>query len=171
MTDETRVCPHCGEPPGAGVFCDGCGRNLSGVEQLPTRAEWHAGPTGPQSLADRCAAATQAFLAAMHAAGDPGAEKTSFRGGSGLRRRPRAWVVREVSRTNEDPLHYEYEPGLILTTDGRFHRLESEVRGWGQARFPLYVDTATSDPIEAPVDDRLIDELAALLRAHDVAAE
>jgi hypothetical protein len=106
----------------------------------------------------------------MHAAGDPGAEKTSFRGGSGLRRRPRAWVVREVVRTNEDPRHYAYEPGLILTTDGRFHRLESEVRGWGQARFPLYVDTATPDPIELPVDARLIDELAALLRAHDVAA-
>ena len=25
---------------GAGVFCDACGRNLSQVEQLPTRAEW-----------------------------------------------------------------------------------------------------------------------------------
>jgi hypothetical protein len=121
-------------------------------------------------LADRCAAATAAFLAAMHAAGDPGAAKTSFRGSSGLRRRPRAWVLRPVHATNEDPLHYAYEPGLVLTTEGRFHRLESEVRGWGQARFPQYVHAPSPDAIEMPVDARLIDELAAVLRDNDVPA-
>ena len=81
------------------------------------------------SLAQRCADATAAFLAAMHAAGDPGAEKTTFRGASGLRRRPRGWTVRAVERLNDDPLNLEYEPGLLLTTDGRYHRVECEVRG------------------------------------------
>jgi hypothetical protein len=117
---------------------------------------------------ERCAAATAAFLTAMHAAGDPGAVKTSFLGGSLLRRRPRAWILRQVRRTNDDPIHYAYEPGLVLTTEGRFHRLESEVRGWGQARFPVFVDAAAPDPIEMPVEARLIEELAAVLRDHGV---
>ena len=157
------------------MFCDACGRNLSEEERLPTRAEWEIDPSAragaaaeAPSLADRCAAATAAFLAAMQAADDPGAAKTSVLGGSGLRRRPRAWVLRPVHRNNDDPLHYDYEPGLALTTEGRFHRLESEVRGWGQARFPVYVDAAAPDPIEMPVEERLIEELAAVLREHDV---
>jgi hypothetical protein len=83
-------------------------------------------------------------------------------------RRPRAWVLRPVHQQNDDPLHYRYEPGLLLTTEGRFHRVESEVRGWGQARFPRYVDAPRPDPIEMPVEERLIEELAAVLRANDV---
>ena len=169
MDSGARVCPFCGQPPGVGVFCDACGRNLGQVEQLPTRAEWEIEPPAG-NLADRCAAATAAFLAAMRAAGDPGVDKATLRGSSGLRRRPRAWVLRQVDRKNDDPLHYEYEPGLLLTTDGRFLRLESEVRGWGQARFPLYVDAADPEPIEMPVEDRLIEELAAVLRDNDVVA-
>jgi hypothetical protein len=175
MDSNVRVCPYCGQPPGSGMFCDACGRNLSQVERVPTRAEWETDPSaraGPppesSSLSDRCAAATAAFLAAMRAAGDPGAAKTPLRGGSVLRRSPRAWVLREVHRKNDDPTHYDYEPGLALTTEGRFHRLESEVRGWGQARFPVYVDSAAPDPIAMPVEERLIEELAALLREHDV---
>ena len=46
MSADTRVCPFCGEPPGTGVFCAACGRNLATVEQLPTRAEWEAGHQG-----------------------------------------------------------------------------------------------------------------------------
>src|SRR5262245_13951331 len=112
-----RVCPFCGEPPGAGMFCEACGRSLSDVERLPTRAEWEAG--APASLADRCAAAVAAFLAAMREARDPGAAKVH-----GLHRKQRAWVLRPVRRDPDvDPLHYEYEPGLLLTTEGRFHRL------------------------------------------------
>jgi formylglycine-generating enzyme required for sulfatase activity len=38
-----RVCPFCGNPPGAGVFCQACGRNLAAVERLPTAEEWAAG--------------------------------------------------------------------------------------------------------------------------------
>jgi hypothetical protein len=175
MHSEVRVCPFCGQPPGVGLFCEACGRNLSQVEQLPTRAEWEIEPSSgavgaadSRPLADRCAAATAAFLAAMSAAGDPGVAKLSILGGSGLRRRPHAWVLRPVHRTNDDPLHYEYEPGLLLTTKGQFHRLESEVRGWGQARFPRYVDAAAPEPIEMPIEERLIEELAAVLRDNDV---
>jgi hypothetical protein len=176
MDSEVRVCPFCGQRPGVGVFCDACGRNLSTVEQLPTRVEWEHGqsasPAAPDSrpLADRCAAATAAFLAAMRAAGDPGAAKAPLSGGSGLRRtrRPHAWALRQVNQLNDDPWHYEYEPGLLLTTEGRFHLLKSEVRGWGQARFPRYADVADRDPIEMPVEERLIEELAAVLRANDV---
>ena len=166
VDSDVRVCPFCGAPPGDGVFCAACGRNLREVAQLPTRAEWERGAGG--SLADRCAAATAAFLAAMHAAGDPGTARAPMRGGTGLRRRPQAWILRPVRRTNDDPLHYEYEPGLLLTTQGQFHRLESEVRGWGQARFPQYVDGALPDPVEMPVEERLIQELDALLRDNGV---
>jgi len=166
-----RVCPFCGSPPGAGVFCEACGRNLAQVEQLPTRAEWEGEtPAAPPSgaLADRCAAATAAFLTAMHAAGDPGAAKLEVHGSFALRRRPHGWVLRPVRRTNEDPHEYAYEPGLVLTTKGDFHRMESEVRGWGQVRFPVFADTADPEPIEMPVEERLLDELAAVLRDNEV---
>ena len=179
MESDARVCPFCGRPPGIGMFCEACGRNLSAVEQLPTRAEWESGqpagkaPSDPRPLDERCAAATAAFLAAMHAAGDPGAAKAPFPGGSGLRRtrRPQAWVLRPVHREDDDPLHYEYEPGLLLTTEGRYHRIESEVRGWGQRDFPRFVDTADPEPIDMPVEQRLFEELAAVLRDNDVIAE
>jgi len=173
MDGEARVCPFCGERPGVAVFCEVCGRNLSAFERLPSRAEWEAKQSGsatavpgPGTLADRCAAATAEFLAAMRAAGNPGAVKAGLPGGSVLRRgsRPHAWTLRHVHQLNDDPLHYEYEPGLLLTTEGRFHRLESEVRGWGQARFPQYLDTPDKEPIEMPVEERLLEELAAVRR-------
>jgi hypothetical protein len=122
------------------------------------------------SLAERCSAATAAFLAAMRAAGEPGAGKLEPLGGSLLRRRPRGWIVRKVERTSDDPRHYTYEPGLALTTDGRYLRVESEVRGWGQPRFPRYTDGVRPDPIELPAEERLIEELSAVLREHGVAA-
>src|SRR3954451_14235540 len=87
MPADTRVCPFCGEPPGEGVFCAACGRNLASVDRLPTRAEWEvAGAPDDRPLAERCEEATAAFLAAMHAAGDPGTTKTKVAGGSGFRR-------------------------------------------------------------------------------------
>jgi hypothetical protein len=180
MESDVRVCPFCGRRPGIGMFCEACGRNLSALERLPTRAEWENGQpasattvSDPRPLGDRCAAATATFLAAMHAAGDPGVVKASLSGGSGLRRarRPHAWVLRHVDRKSDDPLHYDYEPGLLLTTEGRFHRLESEVRGWGQRDFPRYVDAANPEPVEMPVEARLIEELAAVLRDNDVITE
>jgi hypothetical protein len=37
---EARVCPDCGAPAGAEAFCSDCGRNLSGIDRLPTHEEW-----------------------------------------------------------------------------------------------------------------------------------
>jgi hypothetical protein len=173
---DERVCPFCGEPPGAGVFCAACGRNLVAVEQLPTRAEWEAAaadaaptaPTDDRPLAERCAEATAAFLAAMHAAGDPGTTETRVTGKSGFFRTPTltGWIVRPVHREETDDVDAlrEYEPGLVVTIDGAFHRIESEVRGWGQRDFPQFHDSADPNPIEMPVDERLIEELAAVRR-------
>jgi hypothetical protein len=177
MESEARVCPFCGEQPGAGMFCEACGRNLAAVEQLPTRAEWEgerpdsSARADGRPLAERCTEATAAFLAAMHAADDPGAAKLEWVRGSGFRRprRPHGWVVRPVHR-EEDELT-RYEPGLVLTTEGRFHRLESEVRGWGQRNFPVFHDMVALDPIDMPIDERLPGELAAVLHANDLAAE
>jgi hypothetical protein len=175
---DERVCPFCGEPPGAGVFCAACGRNLAAVEQLPTRSEWQgaqpadAAPADDRPLAERCAEATAEFLAAMHAAGDPGATETPIAGRSGFFRTPKArgWVVRPVHRDEDAELEdlRRYHPGLVLTTDGAFHRLDSEVRGWGQRDFPQFHDSIDPDPIEMPVDERLIEELAALRREAGV---
>jgi hypothetical protein len=172
MDPELRVCPFCGAEPGAGVFCAACGRNLSAVDRLPTRSAWEAAAPDDAPDADlpeRCAAATAAFLAAMHAAGDPGAE--DLLPGYGLlrrRRAPRAWVVRPVHREPDGDLH-AYEPGLVLTVEGRFHALESEVRGYGQRNFPRFADTPAGEPLDPPpADPRLPAELAALLREHGV---
>jgi hypothetical protein len=165
MDPSTRVCPFCGEPPGDGVFCAACGRNLSDVARLPTAAEWSG--TGAPDLGRRVDDAVAAFVAAMGAAGNPGA--TEFPAGkpAAFRRTPqvRGWIVRPVDREDfEQPKRYE--PGLVLSVDGRFHRLDSELRGWGQRDFPHYLHTASKEPIEAPHEQRLLDELAAVLAGH-----
>ena len=179
METAARVCPFCGEPPGPGVFCEACGRNLSAVERLPTRGEWEAGAAagatppgaGDESLAERCEAAVAAFLAAMHAAGDPGTADV-FPRGSGLRRakHPKAWVLRKVAREPDDEDFRRYVPGLALTVEGTFHVIESEVRGWGQRDFPRFVDTAVVEPTAMPAEARLLGELDAVAREHGVAA-
>ena len=158
------------------MFCAACGRNLSGVEQLPTRTEWETGASSaaadadPRPLAERCTEATAAFLTTMHAAGDPGTVKKPMSGGSGFRRRREidVWVVRPVHRENDEDIDKlrHYDPGLVLTTEGRFHRLDSEVRGWGQRDFPTFYESIPPDPIDMPVEERLLGELAAILGAH-----
>jgi hypothetical protein len=158
----TRVCPFCGEPPGEGVFCAACGRNLSGVERLPTAAQWSA----PADAGQRVSEATDELLAALRAAGEPGAKEYQAGAPRPFRRTPavRGWVVRPVDREDfEQPKRYE--PGLLLSVDGRFHRLDSELRGWGQRDFPTYHHTVSPDPVEPPRDQRLLDELAALRAA------
>jgi hypothetical protein len=173
-----RVCPFCGEPPGAGVFCAACGRNLSAVERLPTRAEWEAtrdepGPPAADdgSLADRCAAATAAFLAAMRAAGCPGTTKTPKEKAELFRRAGRAegWIVRAVARDDESSPRC-YEPGLVLTTDGDWYQLDNIVRGYGTRDFPRYEHKVGAERVDPPVDGRLPGELAAVLREHGVEA-
>jgi hypothetical protein len=163
------------------MFCAVCGRNLAGVDQLPTRAEWQAGASSaaadadPRPLADRCTEATGAFLTTMHAAGDPGTVKKPMSGGSGFRR-PRqidVWVVRPVHREDDEDIDKlrHYDPGLVLTTEGRFHRLDSEVRGWGQRDFPTFYESIPPDPTDMPVEERLLAELSAILQAHGLADE
>ena len=175
MDGEARVCPFCGKPPGVGMFCEACGRNLQAVEQLPTWAEWEgegrgeprASAAGMQPLAERCADATAAFLAAMRAADNPGAVRTPMSKRSAFRRAGSAlgWVLRPVDREDfEKPRRYE--PGLVLTVEGRFHRLHSQLRGWGTRDFPHYQHTVEPDAIDMPVTERLIGELATVLRTH-----
>jgi hypothetical protein len=174
MQPDARICPFCGETPGSGVFCASCGRNLAGVDRLPTRAEWEAErrkQAGEEAgnLAERCTAATKAFLEAMHEAGDPGTTRTPVVKRSAFGRTPtvEGWIVRPVGHDDDHPT--QYEPGLVLTTEGAFHRLGSEVRGWGQRDFPQYHHTASAYPVDVPVEERLIDELSAVLREHGVA--
>jgi len=162
---EPRVCPFCGAPPGAGTFCAACGRNLAAVERLPTRAEWEQGQA-PDAPAVPPAEATATFLADMHAAGDPGtvAMPVAKRSAFARTRRIRGWVVRPVDREDFEQPH-RYAPGLLLTVDGAFHQLDSELRGWGQRDFPVYQHSVGADPIEPPVPERLPDELDAVRRA------
>jgi hypothetical protein len=162
-----RVCPFCGEPPGAGVFCGACGRNLAAVERLPSRGEWEAGASAAGSLTERCASAAAAFLAAMDAAGRPGTTTWPTPKPSAFRRagKVEGWVVRPVDREDfEGPKRYE--PGLVLTVDGAFHQLDSELRGWGQRDFPTYNHTASAEPIDAPLEPRLVAELDAVRAAN-----
>ena len=161
-----RVCPHCGEPPGSGVFCDACGRNLAGVEQLPTREEWEAQHVAPSQVS------TAAFLEAMRAAGNPGTEQWPVAvKSSPFRRTPKVsgWIVRPVDREDFEG-EKRYEPGLVLSVEGAFHVLDSELRGWGQRDFPVYHHTVQPDPVEPPADGRLARELEAVLRANGVSA-
>ena len=181
MDAGARVCPFCGELPGPGIFCAACGRNLAAVQQLPTRARWEAQPAPvaadagdgapARPLGERCTEATAAFLEAMHAAGDPGTTETPAPQRSTLRRTPTVvgWVLRPVER-DDDVKPRRYAPGLVLAVDGRFHRLDSELRGWGQRDFPQYHHTVGVEPIEPPVEERLLDELAVVLSEHGVAA-
>ena len=164
-----RVCPFCGRPPGAGVFCEACGRNLAAVERLPTAEEWEAGggaDATPRSVDP--AAAVAAFLAAMHDAGRPGRDgrsRPASRRCSGARSRCAGGWCEPVDREDfEGPKRYE--PGLVLTVDGAFHQLDSELRGWGQRDFPTFNHTASAEPIDAPLEPRLVAELAAVRTAN-----
>lgn len=177
MESDLRVCPYCGEPPGPGVFCAACGRNLSAVDRLPTRSEWEAQagsqdaaqspPEDPASHAERLSAAVAGFLESMQSGGNPGLTTMPASPRRTLRRQPtiEGWVVRPVARDDEER-PWQYEPGLFLSAGGAFHRVDSEVRGWGQRDYPQFYDSVSAQPIKPPPEPRLIDELAALLRTH-----
>jgi hypothetical protein len=156
---DARVCPFCGELPGAGVFCAACGRNLSDVEQLPTRRTWEgaaAESDDPPSPPASAAAGVAGFLAAMHAAGDPGATKMrrAEPGFLGRTQHVHGWVLRAASRG---------EPGLFLTVDGSLHRLDSVTRGI-DFRGTLDMDVVGRESTEAASAA----ELAAVLRANGI---
>jgi hypothetical protein len=164
-----RVCPFCGEPPGDGVFCGACGRNLAGVEQLPTRGEWERGGGAPSPTEAEEAPDVAAFLAAMRAAGNPGAQTFPTPKPSAFRRagKVEGWVVRPVDREDfEEPKRYA--PGLVLSVEGGFHRLDSELRGWGQRDFPHYHHTVSLEPVDPPPGPDLAAALAQLRRTAGV---
>ena len=115
--------------------------------------------------------AIASFLEAMRAAGNPGVKEFLTGQRSLFRRTPKVhgWIVRPVDREDfEEPRRYV--PGLVLSVDGRFHRLDSELRGWGQRDFPRYVHTASPEPVDPPHADRLPAELSAALTARGVDA-
>jgi len=124
------------------------------------------------SLVTRAVDATAAFLVAMRAAGNPGAteipigKRSAFRRARGVR----GWVVRPVDREDFEEQR-RYEPGLVLTVEGRFHRLDSELRGWGQRDFPRYVRTVSPYPVDPPLEERLLDELSAVRAANGVGGD
>jgi hypothetical protein len=138
---------------------------------LPTQADWEAQRPSedPASLAERCGAAVEAFLASMHAAGDPGRTALPVMPRRAFGRQPKieGWVVRPVDR-DDDVRPPRYEPGLFLSAGGAFHRINSELRGWGQRDFPQYYKSISAEPIDRPVEQQLVDDLAAVLRAHAV---
>jgi hypothetical protein len=100
------------------------------------------------------AEATGAFLEAMRAAGNPGTTTLPMPDGPKeglLRRTPEVegWVVRPVVWDDRDnPRHHQ--PGLLLTTGGAYHRIDSQIRGWGQRNFPVFFDTAAADALDPP---------------------
>lgn len=172
-----RVCPFCGEPPGPGVFCAVCGRNLADVRQLPTRLAWErerAGTPDPDRSSTRASAAdaVAAFVAAMHRAGDPGAADMPLAdpGFLGRTKHVRGWVVRAVDRDDDDPPSV-YEPGLFVTVEGHLHRLDRATRGLGQRAAAGYVDSVGPEVGEPAHDERLAGELAAVLRASGLDSE
>jgi hypothetical protein len=159
-----RVCPFCGEPPGDGVFCAACGRNLSQVEQLPTRAEWERGRAPGSSPQTSAGDLVASFLAAMHAAGDPGAARMprAEPGFLGRTQHARGWVVRPAEHGDDE---LKGHPGLFLDVDGRLHRLDSTTQGVS-FRGPVYVEVVGPVIDAAPDDARLAGDLAAVLRAN-----
>lgn len=165
MESGVRVCPFCGEPPGPGTFCEACGRNLAAVERLPTAAEWAAG--NAEDPGPRAQDVVVSFLTAMRAAGEPGTKAlpTGPPNWLGRTRKIRGWIVRPVEREDfTEPKRYV--PGLLLALDGRFHQLDSELRGFGQRDFPHYHHTVAEEPVSPELDARLVEELAAVRAAN-----
>jgi hypothetical protein len=170
MEPGARVCPFCGEPPGQGVFCTSCGRNLASVERLPTRQEWELASAPVPSPAG-AAVTLPAFLAAMHAAGDPGATKVTRAepGFLGRAQHAHGWVVRAIEREPGDP-KAGYEPGLFVSVEGQLHRLTSKARGVGTRDGHRYVDLVGPEITDPVRDGPLPGELAAVLRANGLDA-
>ena len=76
-------------------------------------------------------------------------------------------MIRPVDREDfEGPKRYE--PGLVLTVDGAWHRLDSELRGWGQRDFPQYLHSVSKGPVDPPADADVVADLAAVREANGV---
>ena len=59
-----------------------------------------------------------------------------------------------------------YEPGVLLSVDGTFHRLDNELRGWGQRDFPRYEHRVSPDPVDPPDGMELGAALARLAQTN-----
>jgi hypothetical protein len=154
MDPETRVCPFCARPPGPGMFCEACGRNLAAVERLPTARELTA--PAPANLET----AIRDVLDAMPATVEiQRGKRRSF----GRTPQLTGWIVVPVDREDFDEPH-RYEPGLLLSVDGTLHQLDSELRGWGQRDFPQYEHRVSAEPVEVPATEALLAALAQLAR-------
>ena len=55
---------------------------------------------------------------------------------------------------------------MLLSVDGTFHRLDNELRGWGQRDFPRYEHRVSPDPVEPPPDAELTAGLARLSQTN-----
>ena len=111
-------------------------------------------------------AAVRRFLETMNAAGNPGTVELDRGKPRAFGRTPRltGWIVVPVDREDfATPRHYE--PGLVLSVDGTFHQLDSELRGWGQRDFPQYQRRVSAEPVEPPDDAELLAALARLTAA------
>ena len=89
----------------------------------------------------------------MRAAGNPGTVRLPCAKPRAFRRTPQitGWIVLPVDREDFEEPH-RYEPGLLLSVDGTFHRLDSELRGWGQRDFPRYEQRVSPEPVELRAD-------------------
>ncbi len=143
------------------MFCEKCGRNLAGVERLPTARELT--PPAPVSLDT----AIRDCLDTLRAAGNPATTEIPCGKRRSFGRTPQltGWIVVAVDREDFEEPH-RYEPGLMLSVDGTLHRLDSELRGWGQRDFPTYEHRVSADPVEVPATDELIAALARLHARH-----
>ena len=66
--------------------------------------------------------------------------------------------MRAVERDDHLPPK-RYESGLVLSVEGAFHALDNQARGYGTRDFPVCEHTVAPDPVEMPVEPRLIAEL------------
>jgi hypothetical protein len=111
----------------------------------------------------------RAFLKAMEAADNPGTVRLACAEPRAFRRTPQitGWIVLPVDREDFETPH-RYEPGLLLSVDGAFHRLDSELRGWGQRDFPRYEQRVSPEPVEPRADQvhRILDTLTEMLAAE-----
>ena len=92
-------------------------------------------------------------------------------GGSGFRRAKHVvgWTIRPVDRDDHLPPK-RYESGLVLSVEGVFHQLDNQARGYGTRDFPVWEHSVAPEPVEMPVEPRLISELGAVLAAHGLEA-
>jgi hypothetical protein len=94
-----------------------------------------------------------AFLAAMHAAGDPGTEQIASEKPRFLGRTAKltGWTVVPVDR-EDNVKPRRYVAGVFLTVDGSFHQLDNELRGHGTRDFPRYEQRVSPEPVEPAAD-------------------